>query len=60
MVAHSYRHSNARTGSRRAHDALKVPIFGQCPRCTQPMLPHRICPNCGFYKGNRIIDLRKA
>ena len=22
-----------------------------CPQCNQPRLPHRVCPNCGYYDG---------
>jgi len=23
------------------------------------MLPHRVCKNCGYYKGNQVIDVFK-
>jgi large subunit ribosomal protein L32 len=59
MAAHSYKLSKSRKGSRRAHHALRAPGFSLCPRCTQPKLPHRICSNCGFYKGERVVDMRK-
>ncbi len=26
-----------------------------CPNCDQPRLPHRVCPNCGFYKGRTAV-----
>lgn len=60
MAAHSYKHSRMRTGKRRSHHALQAPGFTVCPRCTQPTIPHRVCGNCGFYKGERVVDLRKA
>ena len=43
--------SRSRAGKRRAHQALKAPSLSECPQCAQPKLPHRICPNCGTYKG---------
>jgi len=24
-----------------------------CPNCGEPKQPHRACPSCGFYKGQR-------
>lgn len=49
------RHSNARTRKRRAHDALSLPAVGVCPHCRERMLPHRVCPNCGQYRGREVI-----
>jgi len=49
------RHSNARTRKRRAHDALSLPTVGVCPHCRERMLPHRVCPNCGHYRGREVI-----
>ncbi|MBI1851600.1 MAG: 50S ribosomal protein L32 [Planctomycetes bacterium] len=53
------RHSNARTNKRRAHDALKVPTLSRCARCSQAVMPHRICPNCGYYRGRAVIDVER-
>ncbi len=49
------RHSKARTGKRRAHDALRAPQTTVCPNCQEPRLPHRVCPKCGHYKGREIV-----
>ena len=49
------RHSKARTGKRRAHDALRAPQTTLCPNCQEPRLPHRVCPKCGFYKGRDLL-----
>lgn len=43
--------SRSRRGNRRSHDALQVPVLSTCPQCTEPKLPHRICPQCGMYRG---------
>lgn len=59
MAAHSYKLSHSRRGKRRSHHALKAPSFATCPRCTQPMMPHRICSNCGYYRRERVVDMRK-
>lgn len=47
--------SQARRDQRRAHDALKGPRLVACPNCDQPHLPHRVCGNCGYYKGRTAI-----
>jgi large subunit ribosomal protein L32 len=26
-----------------------------CPRCNEPVLPHRVCETCGFYQGRDAI-----
>jgi large subunit ribosomal protein L32 len=49
------RHSPSRKGKRRAHDFLTLPAFALCSNCGNPKLPHRACPECGFYKGRQVI-----
>lgn len=49
------RHSKARKNKRRAHDALTAPQLGECPQCHEPKLPHRACPNCGYYRGRAVV-----
>lgn len=49
------RHSRQRKGKRRAAIHLSVPRVIQCKNCNEPVLPHTICPNCGFYKGRQIV-----
>ena len=26
------------------------------PQCGEVKLPHRVCPNCGFYKNREVIE----
>jgi large subunit ribosomal protein L32 len=55
------RHSKARRDRRRAHDALDTPARSECPRCRQPKLPHRVCPNCGYYMvKNKLVQVAEA
>lgn len=49
------RHSKSRRNKRRSHDALTAPTTGLCPQCSEPKLPHRVCPSCGSYKGREVI-----
>ncbi len=52
------RHSNARTRTRRAHHALKLPTLASCAQCGAPLLPHRVCGKCGFYGGKQVMTVR--
>jgi large subunit ribosomal protein L32 len=54
------RHSKSRRDMRRAHDHLQSPGLSTCPNCTEPKLPHRVCPRCGFYKGKAVIAVNEA
>jgi len=55
MAVPKRRMSHSRQGHRRSHDALAPVQTGRCPRCQQAALPHRICPNCGWYRGRRAV-----
>ncbi len=55
MALPKRRHSNARTGKRRAHDALKGEGLSRCPRCQAMTLPHRACRSCGYYRGREVV-----
>jgi large subunit ribosomal protein L32 len=28
----------------------------KCPRCKEPVLSHRACPSCGYYKGEQVTE----
>lgn len=43
--------SKTRKNWRRSHDALTVPDRANCPQCGASRLPHRVCRECGHYRG---------
>lgn len=49
--------SKGRRNRRRAHDAIGVPKMVRCDNCTELMIPHRVCRNCGHYAGRAVLDL---
>lgn len=51
--------SRARRNGRRAHHALKGPKLVPCPNCGSPHLPHRVCTECGNYKGRTVIGVEE-
>ena len=53
------RHCNARTGIRRSHDALKTTSLSSCSQCGEQIVPHRICPFCGYYRGRQVVTIKQ-
>ena len=47
--------SHARQGERRAHLAIDLPGLEECPHCHEMKLPHRVCPNGGYYQGRLAV-----
>ena len=54
------RHSKARRGKRRAHDALRAPQTTLCPNCQEPRMQHRVCPKCGYYKDRQVVQVEQT
>lgn len=50
------RMSNSRRDKRRAHYKPEVPTISTCPQCGATKLPHRACPECGYYNGRKVIS----
>lgn len=53
------KHSKGRRDRRRAHDALVAANLVVCGDCGALILPHTVCPKCGFYKGRAIVEVKK-
>ncbi len=47
--------SKGRRNRRRAHDAIGIPKLVTCSNCNAKMIPHRVCPSCGHYRGREVI-----
>ena len=39
------------------HLFLGRPTLVPCQKCGKPILPHTVCPNCGYYKGVEFINV---
>lgn len=55
MAVPKRRTSRARQGKRRSHLNVKPIQVQYCPSCEQPVLPHRVCSNCGQYQGREVV-----
>ncbi len=52
--------SKARTRRRRGINMrLKAPNLVECSGCGNLIMPHHVCPKCGFYKGKQVINPEK-
>lgn len=50
--------SKSRQRMRRAYNSvLKLPQLNSCPQCAAPVISHRACPSCGFYKGRQVKNV---
>ncbi len=52
--------SKSRQGKRRSHHALTAPNLSPCPHCGAPRPSHTVCPECGYYKGEKVLEVSEA
>lgn len=52
--------SKSKKHMRRSHLALNVPGMITCPNCGELTLAHRVCSNCGFYKGKQVVVVKTS
>jgi large subunit ribosomal protein L32 len=52
--------SKTRRDKRRTHDKTAVPTITICSNCGTPVHYHRVCPECGYYKGKLAIEKATA
>jgi large subunit ribosomal protein L32 len=59
MAVPKRRTSHARQGKRRSHLHVKPIQIQYCTQCNEPVLPHRVCPNCGYYQGREVVAMEE-
>jgi len=52
--------SKTRKRKRRSHMALDLPGTTKCKNCGEVIKPHRVCPKCGSYKGEVVVEPKEA
>lgn len=56
-MAHPKRKSSqTRTAKRRTHYKAVAPTISTCSNCGASVLYHRVCGECGYYKGKLAIE----
>ena len=48
--------SKSRRNKRRTHDNAVAPTLATCSNCATPVVYHRVCPECGYYKGKPAVE----
>jgi len=57
MMAVPFRRtSKTRKNKRRTHFKLAVPGMVKCSECGELKLAHRVCKECGSYKGQDVLN----
>ncbi|MFO8054907.1 MAG: 50S ribosomal protein L32 [Bacteroidales bacterium] len=51
--------SKTRRDKRRTHYKATAPTVMSCQNCGAPVLYHRVCNECGYYKGIKVIETRE-
>jgi large subunit ribosomal protein L32 len=51
--------SKSRRDKRRSHHKLNFPTLVECPQCHELKIPHRVCPNCGYYNKSEVMKIKK-
>jgi len=50
--------SHSAQGKRRSHLGIEMPNLTPCPQCHALKLPHHVCPSCGTYKGEQVLNIK--
>ena len=45
-----------RRDKRRTHDKAVAPQLATCSNCGAAVQYHRVCPECGYYRGELAIE----
>jgi len=48
--------SKTRRDKRRTHYKAEAPTIATCSNCSSAVLYHRVCPECGYYRGKQAIE----
>ena len=58
-IAQQRRVSKTRKLKRRTHYKLEVPGMSVCSNCGELKLSNRVCPECGFYNGKQVKEIKQ-
>ncbi len=57
-IAQQRRVSKTRKLKRRTHYKITAPGMSVCPNCGELKLNHRVCSNCGYYNGKKVLEIK--
>ena len=57
MAVPKRRTSSSKKRMRRSHHAITATALIRCSNCNSAVKPHRVCGNCGYYRGRNVLNL---
>lgn len=57
MAVPKKRTSKQRKRKRRTHYKAQPIATQSCAQCGDPKQPHRVCPSCGFYRDEAVLEV---
>ena len=51
-----HKHSKTRRDKRRTHYKATAATVTKCSNCGAVKIPHRVCPECGYYRGKLAVE----
>ncbi|SDL89575.1 50S ribosomal protein L32 [Halarsenatibacter silvermanii] len=58
MAVPKRRTSKTRKRKRRTHKKIKPKNLNNCDNCGELVMPHRVCVSCGYYKGEKVAEVK--
>ncbi len=52
--------SKTRRDKRRTHYKAEAPTLSTCSNCGSNTLLHRVCPDCGYYRGSLAVAKKET
>jgi len=59
MALPKRKHSHARTRKRRSSQKVCMPSLTKCPSCGALIRTYTVCPQCGSYRGRKILEIER-
>ncbi|MDR0728502.1 MAG: 50S ribosomal protein L32 [Prevotellaceae bacterium] len=56
MAHPKHKISKQRRNKRRTHYKADTPTLATCSNCDTTVLYHRVCPECGYYRGRLVVE----
>ncbi len=60
MAHPKHKTSKQRRNKRRTHYKATAPTLFTCPNCNNVIRYHRVCSECGFYRGQMAVEIEEV
>ena len=59
MAVPRHKHTKSKRNKVRMHLYIRPVVLSLCKKCKRKVLPYTVCQNCGYYKGQEVINVLK-